>query len=338
MKVKSLKNLLAASILVLSLLSTLAACGQKADSEGGAAESRETAQQQEGTKNQEEAKKEEAKKLSGEINIDGSSTVYPISSAIGEEFSKLNPDVRVSVGFSGTGGGMKKFYAGQIPIADASRPIKQNEIDECKKNDIEYTEFTVAYDGISVVVNTSNDWAESITVEELKKMWEPDSKVKTWKDVNTAWPDQPIKFYAPGTDSGTFEYFTEAIMGKAGAIRTDITPSEDDNVLVTGVANDKYAIGFFGYAYYEENKDKLKVLSIDAGNGPVEPAAETIKNGTYKPLARPVFIYVNNKNLAEDHIKEFVKYYLTEGTKLIPDVGYVPLETKDYEAQLAKIK
>ncbi|NJD04382.1 MAG: PstS family phosphate ABC transporter substrate-binding protein, partial [Ruminiclostridium sp.] len=250
----------------------------------------------------------------------------------------LNKDVKVSVGIAGTGGGMKKFYAGQIDICDASRPIKQEEIDAAKKNGIEYTEFKVAFDGLSVIVNKGNDWVKSLTVDQLKAMWEPDSKIKTWKDMDASWPAEPIKFYSPGTDSGTFEYFTEEITGKKGAIRTDITPSEDDNVLVTGVANDKNAIGYFGYAYYLENKDKLKIVPVDSGAGPVEPAFDTIKNGTYKPLSRPLFIYVNNKKLAEDHIKEFIRYYLTEGKALVGDVGYVPLEDAAYETELVKIK
>ena len=285
-----------------------------------------------------ESTQEAAKALSGEINIDGSSTVYPITAAVAEEFAKLNKDVKVSVGVAGTGGGMKKFYAGQIDICDASRPIKQEEIDAAKKNSIEYTEFKVAFDGLSIVVNKENDWLKSLTVDQLKAMWEPDSKIKTWKDIDASWPAEPIKFYSPGTDSGTFEYFTEEITGKKGAIRTDITPSEDDNVLVTGVANDKNAIGYFGYAYYLENKDKLKIIPVDGGAGPVEPTFDTIKNGTYKPLSRPLFIYANNKKLTEDHIKEFIRYYLTEGKALIGDVGYVPLEDAAYETELAKIK
>jgi len=270
--------------------------------------------------------------------IDGSSTVYPISSAIGEEFSKIYPDVKVSVAYAGTGGGFKKFYANQIDICDASRPIKQEEIDKCKENGINYIEFTVAYDGISVVVNKQNTWCKSLTVEQLKAMWEPDSKIKTWKDIDPSWPDNQIKFYAPGTDSGTFEYFTEEITKKKGAIRTDITPSEDDNVLVTGVENDKNAIAFFGYAYYEENKARLSAVNVDAGEGPVEPTFETIKSKKYKPLSRPLFIYVNSKKMEEPHIKEFIKYYLENAKTLVPEVGYVPLEESAYKEQLSKIK
>ena len=284
------------------------------------------------------AQQSPAVKLSGEINIDGSSTVYPITSAIGEEFSKNNTDVKVSVAYAGTGGGFKKFYANQIDICDASRPIKQEEIDKCKENGIEYTEFMVAYDGLSVVVNKQNTWCTSLTVDQLKAMWQPDSKIKTWKDIDPSWPDEQIKFYAPGTDSGTFEYFTEEIVKKKGAIRTDITPSEDDNVLVTGVENDKNAIAFFGFAYYEENKDRLNVVKVDSGEGPVEPAFETIKSNKYKPLSRPLFIYVNNKKMEEPHIKEFLKFYLTNAKKIVPEVGYVPLEDKDYQDQMSKIK
>lgn len=306
-----------------------AGCGQK--TENGAADQAATTTQA----NQEAA---EAKKITGEINIDGSSTVYPITAAVAEEFVKAYPGVKTSVGYAGTGGGFKKFYANEIPICNASRPIKQEEIDKCKEAGIEYTEFIVAYDGLSIVVNKENTWVNSLTVDQLKAMWEPDSKVKTWKDIDPSWPAEPIKFYSPGTDSGTFEYFTEEITEKKGAIRTDITPSEDDNVLVTGVANDKNAIGYFGFAYYLENADKLKVVPVDGGKGAVEPTVETIKNGTYAPLSRPLFVYVNNKNLAEEHIREFMKYFLTEGVALVGDVGYVPLEDKGYADELAKIK
>lgn len=317
-----LKRILVIGILFIAMLMSVA-CSQQGNQQG------------EGTT---KAAGVTNKALSGEINIDGSSTVYPITAAVAEEFALENRNVKVSVGFAGTGGGMKKFYAGQIDICDASRPIKQSEIEEVKKAGIEYTEFKVAYDGLSIVVNKDNDWVKTLTVEQLKTMWEPDSKIKNWSDIDPSWPNEPIKFYAPGTDSGTFEYFTEAVNEKAGAIRTDITPSEDDNVLVTGVANDKNAIGFFGYAYYLENKDQLKVVPVDGGKGPVEPSFDTIKDGSYSPLSRPLFIYVNNSKLAEDHVKEFVKYYLTEGRQLVADVGYVALEDSAYETELAKIK
>ncbi|PYG84312.1 phosphate transport system substrate-binding protein [Ruminiclostridium sufflavum DSM 19573] len=277
-----------------------------------------------------------SEKLTGTVVIDGSSTVYPITMAIAEEFRNEQPDVEVSVALSGTGGGMKKFVANEIAICDASRKIKQEEIDKAKANGIDYVELEVAYDGISVVVNKDNDWADSITVEELNKIWGKDSTVKTWKDVNASWPDEPIKLYGPGTDSGTFEYFTEEINGKAKESRTDFTPSEDDNVLVQGIAGDKNALGYFGFSYYEENIDKLKVLKIDAGKGPIEPTFETIKNKTYAPLSRPLFIYVNKAKLDEPQVKAFVNFYMKNAATISEQVGYIPLES--YDAETAKIK
>ena len=275
-----------------------------------------------------------ASKLSGKISIDGSSTVYPISAAVAEEFKKIQDGVDITVALSGTGGGMKKFSVGEIDICDASRPIKEEEIATAKKNGIDYTEFMVAYDGISVVVNKANQWIDNITVEELNKIWNEKSTVKTWKEVNDKWPNEPIKLYGPGTDSGTFEYFTEAINKKAKSMRKDFTPSEDDNVLVKGVEGDKNAMGYFGYAYYLENKDKLKVLTVSA----VAPDFSTIKDGSYKPLSRPLFIYVNNKSLSNGPVKEFVKYYLSEGIKLIKNVGYIELDDVKYKKEFAKIK
>jgi len=277
-----------------------------------------------------------ASNLSGKIVIDGSSTVYPITMAVAEEFKNAQPDVEVSVAMSGTGGGMKKFVAGEIDIVDASRKIKQEEADKAKANGIDYVELEIAYDGISVVVNKDNTWAESITIEELNKLWGKDSKVKTWKEVNAKWPDEPIKLYGPGTDSGTFEFFTEMINKKAKESRTDFTPSEDDNVLVQGIAGDKDALGYFGFAYYEENTDKLKVLKIDAGKGPIEPTFDTIKDKSYAPLSRPLFIYINKAKLDQPQVKEFVNFYLENAATLSKEVGYIPLE--NYDAEKAKIK
>lgn len=277
-----------------------------------------------------------ASKLSGKIVIDGSSTVYPITMAVAEEFKSAQPDVEVSVALAGTGGGMKKFVAGEIDICDASRPIKQAEIDQAKANGIDYLELEIAYDGISVVVNKDNTWAESITIEELNKMWGKDSTVKTWKDVNPSWPDEPLKLYGPGTDSGTFEFFTEAVNKVAKESRTDFTPSEDDNVLVQGIAGDKDALGYFGFAYYEENTDKLKVLKIDAGKGPIEPTFDTILDKTYAPLSRPLFIYINKSKLEQPQVKEFAKFYIDNAATLSKEVGYVPLES--YDAVKAKLQ
>ncbi|MCX7745626.1 MAG: PstS family phosphate ABC transporter substrate-binding protein [Clostridia bacterium] len=274
------------------------------------------------------------KSLGGEVIIDGSSTVFPISEAVAEEFKAVSPNVKVPVGVSGTGGGMKKFVKGEIDICDASRPIKDNEKEDAKKNGIDYIELKVAYDGITVVVNKDNNWVTDITPEDLKKIWEPDSKVKKWKDVNPAWPDEEIKLYGPGADSGTFEYFTEAINKKAKEIRKDYSPSEDDNALVNGIAGDKNAMGYFGHSYYEENSNKLKALTI---NG-VEASFDTIKDGSYKPLSRPLFIYVNKKSMEKEHVKEFVKFYLENASTLVKDAKFVSLNDKDYQDQLAAIK
>ena len=277
-----------------------------------------------------------AEKLGGQIVIDGSSTVYPITMAVAEEFKNVQPGVEVSVAMSGTGGGMKKFAAGEIDICDASRPIKQEEIDQAKAKGIDYVELEVAYDGISVVVNKDNTWVDSITTAELNKIWAKDSQVKTWKDVNPAWPAEPLKLYGPGTDSGTFEFFTEQINKKAKESRTDYTPSEDDNVLVQGIAGDKDAMGYFGFAYYEENQDKLRVLKIDNGKGPIEPTAESIKDKSYSPLSRPLFIYINKAKMDQPQVKAFIQYYIDNAATLSEEVGYVPLD--NYDAIKEKIK
>jgi len=277
-------------------------------------------------------------KLSGEIIIDGSSTVFPITEAVAEEFRKTNSGVNISIGFSGTGGGFKKFTIGETDISNASRPIKESEATIAKDNKIDYVELMIAYDGLSIMVNKANDFVTSLTMAELKLIWAPESTVKTWRDVRPEWPNEPIKLYAPGTDSGTFDYFTEVVNGKSGAIRTDFTPSEDDNVLVQGIAGDKYSLGFFGYAYYVENTDKLKIVKIDAGKGAIEPTFETIKDGSYAPLSRPIFMYVTKTALAKEHVMAFVKYFLTDGTSLIKEVGYVPLTEAAYAEQLAKLK
>lgn len=276
--------------------------------------------------------------LSGEIKVDGSSTVAPITEAVAEEFNKEHKDVKIPVGVSGTGGGFKRFVVGETDIQDASRPIKDSEKEKASANGVEYTDFTVAYDGITVVVSKENEFVDSLTKEELKKLWEPDSKIKTWKDLRAEWPADEIKFYSPGPDSGTFEFFTEAIVNKDKAMRSDVNPSEDDNVLVQGVAGDKNAIGFFGYSYYEVNKDKLKAVKIDAGKGAIEPTFETIKDGTYAPLARPIYIYVNNKSLEKPEVKEFIKFYLENTETLVKDIGEIPLTADKYKEELSKIK
>lgn len=281
-----------------------------------------------------------APQLSGEIKIDGSSTVYPISEAVAEEFQKAHPNVKVVVGISGTGGGFKKFCAGETDISNASRPIKASEMETCQKNGIEFIELPVAYDALSVVVNPQNDWVACITVAELKKIWEPEAqgKITRWNQVNPQWPDAPLTLFGPGTDSGTFDYFTEAVVGKEDASRGDYTASEDDNVLVQGVANDKYALGYFGLAYYLENQDKLKALAIDNGKGCIAPSEQTVRDGTYQPLSRPLFIYVNRKAADRPEVEAFVRFYLTQGPALAKQVGYIPLPDTVYQLALQRFE
>jgi phosphate transport system substrate-binding protein len=268
------------------------------------------------------------------IKIDGSSTVYPITEAVAEEFQKMKKGaVKVTVGISGTGGGFKKFSRGEADISDASRPIVKKEMDACKEAGIEYIELPVAYDGLAVMVNPKNNWVTSMTVADLKKIWEPaaERKITKWNHVNPAWPDVPLKLYGPGVDSGTFDYFTEAIVGKSRSSRGDFTASEDDNVLVQGIASDRGGLGFFGYAYYAENPDKLKLVAIDGGKGPILPSEKTVMDGTYNPLSRPIFIYVNKKAAARPEVKEFVEFYLKEAPKLVKQVKYIPLPEKAYK-------
>lgn len=269
----------------------------------------------------------------GQIRMDGSSTVFPISEAVAEEFSKVEPKVRVNVGVSGTGGGFKKFVIKEIDISNASRHIKDSEKADAKKNGVEYIEVPVAYDGITIVVNPKNTWATSITLDELKKLWAPNSKVKTWKDLRASWPNKEIKLYGPGTDSGTFDYFSEVIEGKAGSLRSEYVKSEDDNVLVRAVAGETNALGFFGYAYYVENQKQLKALKIDD----IGPSPETIQDGTYKPLSRPVFIYVNKASLKKAHVKKFVEFYIKNAAALSKEVGYVPLPDLEYQKSLKQL-
>jgi len=273
------------------------------------------------------------------VKVDGSSTVYPITEAVAEDFQKSKKNsVRVTVGISGTGGGFKKFCRGETDISDASRPITKKEIEDCKAARVEFMEFPVAYDALTVVIHPKNDWAKNMTVAELKAIWEPaaQGKITNWKQVNPAWPDRPLKLYGPGADSGTFEYFTEAINGKSKATRGDFTASEDDNVLVQGVSRDLGGLGYFGFAYFIENKDKLRAVSVvaEAGKPAVAPSLETVINGTYQPLARPIFIYVNVKAAERPEVKEFVEYYMKHGENLTKEVKYVPLPAKAYAYNL----
>jgi len=270
--------------------------------------------------------------VEGKITIDGSSTVYPISQAMAEEFMKANDKVDITVNQSGTGGGMKKFVAGEIDICNASRPIEDEEIAKAKEAGIEFIELPVAFDGLSIVVNKENTFAETLTVDELKKMWEPDSKVNNWKDVRAGFPDVPLKLFGTGTDSGTFEYVPDALVEKTKACGTEYSASENDNDLVTGVKGEKGGLGYFGYAYYLENKNDLKIVKVDGGNGGVEPNETTINDGTYSPLSRPLFIYVKKASLQKPEVKAFIDYYLgSEGMKWIKDTGYVALPGKAYE-------
>ena len=270
------------------------------------------------------------------VKIDGSSTVYPITEAVAEEFQKMKKNaVKVTVGISGTGGGFKKFCRGETDISNASRPILKKEMEECKTAGIKYIELPVAFDALTVVVHPSNKFITQLTVDELKKMWEPaaQGKVMKWNQVNPAWPDAPIKLFGAGSDSGTFDYFTEAIVGKAKSSRGDYTASEDDNVLVQGVTRDVNSIGYFGFAYYVENSKKLKAVPIveKAGKPAVLPSMDNVINGTYQPLARPIFVYVNAKSVDKPEVKEFVEYYLKHGGKLAREVKYVPLTEGDYK-------
>jgi phosphate transport system substrate-binding protein len=272
------------------------------------------------------------------IKIDGSSTVFPITEAVAEEFQiQKRGKVRVTVGISGTGGGFKKFCRGETDISNASRPILKSEMEECKKLGIEYYELPVAFDALTVVIHPKNTFVKQLTVAELKKMWEPaaQGKVMRWNQVNPAWPDAPLKLFGAGADSGTFDYFTEAIVGRSKSSRGDFTASEDDNVLVQGVSRDANALGFFGFAYYVENKAKLKAVPIVNDKGkPVEPSMDAVLAGTYQPLARPIFIYVNAKSFAKPEVREFTEYYMKHGAKLSREVKYVPLPEKAYTTNL----
>jgi len=283
-----------------------------------------------------------ASDLKGNVLVDGSSTVFPISEAMAEEFQKVNPNVRVTVGLSGTGGGFKKFCNNETDVTGASRPIKPEEVELCKENGVEYIELPVAFDGLSVVVNPKNEFVECLTVDELKKMWEPaaQGKVKTWNQIRSDFPNQPIGLYGAGTDSGTYDYFTAAIVGEEGESRGDYTASEDDNVIVQGVAQDPNSIGFFGFAYYEENKDRLKLVAIDSGDGNCTlPSEQTISDGSYDPLSRPEFIYVKKSAADRPEVRAFVEFYTAlENAKLVSEVGYVALPASTNEAVQARFE
>jgi phosphate transport system substrate-binding protein len=276
--------------------------------------------------------------LSGSVEIDGSSTVYPITEAVAEEFGiEHGGAVRVTVGVSGTGGGFKRFCAGETQISNASRAISETETALCAQNGIEFIEVPVAIDGLVVVVNSENTAVECLTVDELKRLWEPNSQVSQWSQLRQGLPAEPIKLYGPGTNSGTFDYFTEEIMGEVGSIRTDFSASVDDNVLVQGVAGDRNAIGYFGYAYYQENQGTLRAVQIDDGQGCIAPTLETVTGGQYTPLSRPLFIYVSRAALERPEVMEFVRFYVQSAGELAPDVGYMPLDAAQYEQGLSQL-
>jgi len=307
-------------VIMMSLALVIGACGNK--------------------KEQKDVSGNETAKLTGNISIDGSSTVFPITEAVAEEFRKIQPDVKVTIGVSGTGGGFQKFSRGETNISNASRPIKDKEIAACAENNITYLDVEVAYDGLAVVVNPGNTWVDSFTVEELKKIWEPaaQGKIMKWNQIRPEWPNEEIHLYGPGTASGTFDYFTEAINGKSGSSRGDYTASEDDNVLVLGIEGDKYALGFFGLAYYEESKDKLTLVGVHNGKEVVKPSIETVSNGTYSPLSRPLYIYVNSTSVKHPEIVEFVNFYIDNAAKLSEDVGYIALPAELYAKQKESFK
>lgn len=275
------------------------------------------------------------------VKIDGSSTVFPITEAVAEEFQKANRGaIRVTVGISGTGGGFKKFCRGETDIQNASRPISSEEMEACKKNGVQYYELPVAFDALTIVVNRQNTWLDSITLAELKKIWEPPAqgKMTKWKQIRSTWPDAPLKLFGAGPDSGTFDYFTEAVTGKAKASRGDYTASEDDNVLVQGIATDKYALGYIPFAYYEPNQAKLKAVPVDAGKGPVIPSHKTVESGVYQPLSRPLFIYVSRTSADRPEVKKFVEFYLANAAHLAAQVKYVPLPAQAYVLALEHFK
>lgn len=325
---------MAAMATTLSLVIT--ACGSSQQAQPAPSQTQTSAANQatQGTQNSQPA---QSAQVTGEIWIDGSSTVYPITEAVAEEFQKLHPGVRVTIGVSGSSGGFKKWVKGELDINNSSRKIKQAEIDAAEQGGFGYVEIPVAFDGITVVVNKENTWVDCITEAELNQIWSPDSTVKQWNEVNPNWPDLELKLYGPGTDSGTFEYFTEHINKRAKVSRADYTASEDDNVLVQGVAGNKGALGYFGYAYYVENKDSLKALQVNAGKGCVMPSDETINNGSYS-ISRPIYIYPTKKALERPEVKAFVEFYLEKAPELVPQVGYTALPQSMYQESLAKIK
>jgi phosphate transport system substrate-binding protein len=277
------------------------------------------------------------KQLSGEVKIDGSSTVYPIMEAVAEEYQMVQPDVKVSVGLSGTGGGFKAFIAGETDMSNASRPIKDEEKAQLEKKGIEFTEIKLAFDGLSVLVNKENTWVDHLTIDELKKLWIEDGTARKWSEIREGWPEEEIKFYSPGTDSGTFDYFNEVILEDQPIVQ-NATLSEDDNILVQGISGEKNGIGYMGYAYYLENKNNLKIVPIDGGNGPVEPTNATIESGEYAPLSRPLFTYVKNESVKNEEVYDYVKFLIENAANLSEEVGYVRLPQEEYDKDLEALE
>jgi phosphate transport system substrate-binding protein len=274
------------------------------------------------------------------ISIDGSSTVFPITSAVAEAFQAENPEAEMNVSFSGTGGGFERFCSGETEINDASRPISKQEMEACSNNEIRYYELPIAFDAITVVVNPDNTWAEDITLEELETAWSPESQrtVKTWQQLRASWPNRPLKLYGPGTDSGTYDYFTDVVVGEGQDSRSDFSASEDDSILVDEISRDPEALGYFGFAYYEDNQDRLKALGVDSGSGPMVPSRDTVEQGRYQPFSRPLFIYVNSKALQDNPVlQDFVQFYLENASGFAETVGYVPLPEESYDVALTQV-
>ena len=277
--------------------------------------------------------------LKGVVEVDGSSTVAPVSEAVAEEFKKLHPKVNVLVGVSGSGGGFKRFVIGETDISNASRAIKSSEAKQAELNGITFAELRIGMDGLSVMVNPKNTFVDCLTTTELKKIWEPGSLINNWNQIRPTFPDHKLRLYGPGTDSGTFDFFTDEINGESGASRDDYTMSEDDNMVVQGISGDQYSLGYFGYAYYAANKDKLKVIGIDSGEGCILPSEKTIDDASYKPLTRPLYIYVKKDSYANNQaVKEFVDFYMQEAGTLTAEVGYVPVKEEEYKTNLDKVR
>jgi phosphate transport system substrate-binding protein len=309
-----LRNPVIALIVVASFALIAAGCGDDDDANAGGGSSN----------------------LSGSIAIDGSSTVGPITETAAELFREDNPDAKITVGISGTGGGFEKFCAGETDINDASRPIEPDEEKNCAKEGIKYDQLQVANDGIALIVNPDNDWADCLTTDQLKKIWDNGSDAKTWKDVDPSFPDEELKLFGPGTDSGTFDYFTEQINGEEGQSRSDYSPSEDDNVTIQGVSGTKGGLGYLGLSYAQENKDKVKTLKVDGGGGCVEPTTETVQDASYKPLSRPLFIYPSQKALQQPVVDGFVKYYVDNADTIAVQAQFVPMTTEQADASKQK--